>query len=114
MQVYQGIGTEYGQDKFGITLDETDLARLASDYGFYATPRENGVTIDQAYRLLTLEAERYVLVQAPKFGRPVEQIMPQLWGPGGNREQFAAILTEVTGLELPECRKRVGFQDEVQ
>jgi hypothetical protein len=112
MQVYQGIGTEYGHDKFGITLDETDLARLANEFGFYTSPGENGVTTDQAYRLLSIDAERYVLVQAPKFGRKIEDVMAQLWGPGGNREQFATILVEVTGLELSECRKRVGFQDE--
>lgn len=104
MEVRAGIATQYGAEKFDITLDENDLRRLASEYGFYADPAENGCTTLQAYLLLTLEAERFILVQAPKYGRPVDQVRAQI---AENREQFAAALTMVTGLSLDETRKRV-------
>lgn len=85
---------------------------MAAQYGF-----RDGLTEDQVYTLLTLEAQRYVLVQAPKYGRPLED---QQDGHGGvipgvksellaNREQFAATLADITGLEPAEARKRVGL-----
>lgn len=80
--------------------------RLANEYGFYATPGENGIDIKSAFVLLTLEAERFVLVQSPKFGRDVAVVRSQLVD---NREQFAQVLVGVTGLELEECRKRAGL-----
>jgi hypothetical protein len=109
MEVHQGIATDYGQDKFDVSLDETDLARLANEYGFYGSPSENGLTTLQAWVLLTLEAERFVLVQSPKYGRDMAQVVTQIQA---NREQFATILVEVTGLELGECRKRAGLVDD--
>jgi hypothetical protein len=109
MEVRQGISTDYAKDRFDVSLDETDLARLANDYGFYETPREGGLSSIQAWLLLTLEAERYVLVQAPKYGRDMAEVVGQI---KANREQFATVLAEVTGLELGECRKRVGIADD--
>jgi hypothetical protein len=83
-------------------LDETDLSRLASEYGIAQTPEQ--LPTREAYMLLALEAERFVLVQAPKYGRPVESVKAQI---RSNREQFASVLAAVTGLSVAECMKRV-------
>jgi hypothetical protein len=107
MEIMLGIATDYGQDKFNVSLDETDLMRLACEYGI--TPDLAQLTTTQVTRLLTLECERFVLIQAPKYGRPVDVVKEQL---RGNREQFARALVELTGLELAECRKRVGLPDD--
>jgi hypothetical protein len=93
-----GISTDYSRERFDCGLGEEDLQRLAAEYGFDASH----LTCGQAMHLLTVEAERYVLVQAPKFGRPVEQVVAQL---RANREEFAVALVDVTGRELEEMRK---------
>jgi hypothetical protein len=103
MEVHQGIATDYGQKKFDVTLDETDFDRLSVEYGFTTQ-----ATTLQAWLLLTLEAERFVLVQSPKFGSKAEAVIPQI---KENREQFAGILAELTGLDLSECRKRAGLSE---
>jgi hypothetical protein len=115
VQVTQGIGTDYNKEKFAITLDEADLIRLANEYGI--AQEMSQLTTAQAMLLLTTEAERFVLVQAPKFGRPVEDWTDDRGAvhPGvrrqiaDNREKFATALTFVTGLALEETRKRVGL-----
>jgi len=108
MEVRQGISTDYAKERFDISLDETDLARLAQEYGFYAREQEHGLNTLQVCRLLTLEAERFVLVQAPKYGRDTAVVIEQL---RANREQFAAVLVELTGVKLAEMRKRVGLPE---
>lgn len=100
MEVRQGISTEYAKEKFDVTLDETDLIRLANEYGISA----DQLTTTTAYLLLTLEAERFVLVQSPKYGRSVEEVRGQL---RTNREQFATALSLATGLSQEEMLKRV-------
>lgn len=102
MQIRQGIATEYAKEKFDITLDESDLIRMAIEYGF--DPK--GISQDQVYLLMTLEASRYVLVQSPKYGRPLEQAREQL---AVNREEFASVLAAATGIEMVEARKRAGL-----
>ncbi len=100
-----GISTDYSRERFDVALDETDLQRLATEYGFdYAA----GLTTMQAVRLLTVEAERYALIQAPKFGRPVDAVRAQLLA---NREEFAVALADVTGLGLAQTRKQLGLPD---
>jgi hypothetical protein len=106
MEVHQGIATDYGQDKFDVSLDEADLVRMCNEYGIVPDPPN--LTTLQAWLLLTLEAERFVLVQSPKYGRDMAKVVTQIQA---NREQFANILVEVTGLELGECRKRAGLLD---
>ena len=112
MHVTQGISTEYSKEKFAILLDETDLIRLMNEYGIEQEPEK--LTTVQAMLLLTTEAERFVLVQAPKYGKPVED---QPDGTKGirtllaeNREQFVTALTLATGWTLEESRKRAGLE----
>jgi hypothetical protein len=105
MQVTQGISNDYAKDKFSITLDETDLIRIANEYGLAQTPEQ--LTTVQVMLLLTTEAERFVLVQAPKYGRDVETVRRQIQE---NREQFATALTLATGLTLEETRKKIGSE----
>lgn len=104
MEVTQGISTDYAKEKFNVTLDEADLIRLAGEYDL---PEPRKMTTFQACRLLTLEAERFVLIQAPRYGRKADESRDQLWGPGGNREQFAAALADVTGRDFEECRRQL-------
>ncbi|SRR5712692_829015 len=105
MEVRQGVSTEYGKQRFDITLDETDLVRLCNEYGVMDP---SNLTTVQVYLLLTLEAERFCLVQAPKMGQAAASVVKQI---RANREQFAGLLAEMTGLELAETRKRVGLVD---
>jgi hypothetical protein len=101
-QARMGISTDYSRERFDCGLGEEDLQRLAAEYGFDASH----LTCGQVMRLLTLEAERFVLVQAPKYGRPMEQVMDQL---RANREQFAMALAQVAGQDLELMRKRIGL-----
>lgn len=103
MEVRQGIATEYAKEKFDVTLDEVDLARLGAEYGFDPA----SLSLDQVYLVLTLEANRYVLVQAPKLGRPVEDVRAQL---RSNREEFAVLLSTIAGMDIDEARKRAGLE----
>lgn len=122
MQVEQGIKNDYNRKSWTILLDETDLARMAGEYGFYAAPGENGLTTDQAMLLLSLEAERYVLVQSPKYRsekdmneRSPDEFMVDVANQiTANREQFAGVIAEVTGLELEAARRRVGLPERQQ
>lgn len=95
MEVRMGISTDYAKEKFDITLDEADLARLCGEHDI-SDSQANAMTVAQVFLLLSKEAERYVLVQAPKFGRPAEQVQEQL---AQNREDFAKILVSVKGAE---------------
>lgn len=99
-----GISTDYSKERFDCGLGEEDLQRLAAEYGFDAS----NLTCGQAMHLLTVEAERYVLIQAPKFGRPADVCMQQL---RTNREEFARALADA-GLDRAEARKRLGLPDE--
>jgi hypothetical protein len=120
MEVRNGIRGEFGSDPFDIILDETDLQRLKYEYGRLLGDPEAMGNLEEmptwvAMLLLTLEAERFVLVQAPKYGRPVEDSVNAagLTVPGirsqihANREQFATALATATGLTLEETRKVV-------
>jgi hypothetical protein len=105
MEVRQGISTDYAKEKWDITLDETDLQRLRHEYGqLFGDPDiiKEPVPTWLAMMLLTLEAERFVLVQAPKFGRDVAAVKEQL---RANRESFATAMSTATGLTLDETRK---------
>jgi hypothetical protein len=73
------------------------------------------LTTLQAMLLLAGEAERFVLVQAPKYGKPVEDLPDGTPGVRSqireNRDSFATALSLVTGLTLDETRKRVGLPE---
>lgn len=112
MDVRQGISTEYNRDSFSITLEEVDLQRLCAQFDL----KRDELTAEQAMLLLVTEGERYVLVQAPKYGRPVDDL-PGRPGTGvrsqlrANRECMATILTTITALKLEVTRKMVGLED---
>lgn len=103
MEVRDGIATQYAAEKFDITLDETDLARMGHEYGFEVA----ALTSDQAYLLLTLQAHRYVLVQAPKYGRE-HAVASQ--GIHDVLEQMAGVLAGIKGSDLQAERKAVGLE----
>lgn len=104
MVVTMGIShPDYAREKFSITLDETDLERICVQYGLF---KRDELTTDQAMLLLTTEAERFVLVQAPKYGRDIEVVREQL---RQNRECMSTVLTAITALTLDETRKTVGL-----
>lgn len=105
MEVQQGIANDYGKDKFAITLNEVDLQRICTQYKITQPPGELDTVT--AMLLLSLEAERFVLVQAPKYGRDVEEVRQQI---AANRESFATALTMATALSLEETRKMAGLE----
>jgi hypothetical protein len=108
MEIRQGISTDYSRERWDIALDETDLARLALEYKYYGANPDGDLTTMQAARVLSLEADRFVLVQAPKFGRPYDVCSAQL---RENREQFAEVMAGITRRDLSEIRKMMGLPD---
>jgi hypothetical protein len=108
MEVRQGISTDYAKERFDISLDETDLARLALEFGIEVYQVRELTTL-QACKLLTLDAERFVLIQAPKYGRDTAVVREQL---RSNREQFAHALATLKGTELETERKHLGLPPE--
>jgi hypothetical protein len=103
MEVKVGLAAEYGRISFDVGLDESDLARLLAEHKCETKPGE--LAEEHAFLLLWLEAERYKIIQSPKFGEDPAAAGRAL---SKNREQFAAILADIKGTSADAELKRMG------
>lgn len=115
MEVKVGLAAEYGAKRFDVNLDETDLLRIIKQHGIGQNDSGVGHNLteiarslpeDAVFQLLYLEAERYKLVQAPKFGEPVELAQAALQD---NRRQLADLLAVLKGTSAAAEMKRMGL-----
>lgn len=106
MEVEKGLATDYGQRRFTITLTEADLERLLRQHAPGQQISALDLPEETAYSLLDLEAERYELVQSPKFGEPQESAEARL---RANRVQFATQWAAVKGTAVEVEMKRLGL-----
>lgn len=105
MEVKVGLAAEYGQRRFDVSLDETDLARLMFQHEI-AVQDGGHLPEEVVFQLLLLEAERYKLIQSPKFGESTESAMAEL---RANREEFATWLATAKGTTVEDEKKRLGL-----
>lgn len=93
MEVSVGLAAEYGRISFDVGLGEPDLARLLVEHHCEVKP--DALLEEHAFLLLWLEAERYKIIQSPKFGEDPAAAAKEL---EMNRQQFADVLGDIKAL----------------
>lgn len=64
MEIRVGWATEFGRDKFDVSLDEGDLRRMMGEVGLGDSASVAEVSVITAYKLLSLEARRLAEVES--------------------------------------------------
>jgi hypothetical protein len=103
VEVKVGLAAEYGRVSFDVGLGEADLARLLVEH--QAGTKPSALAEEHVFLLLWLEAERYKIIQSPKFGEPADASARAL---GANRKQFAGVLADIKGTSADAELKRMG------
>lgn len=104
MEVTVGMASEYGRTRFDVGLGEADLDRLLVEHKCEVLP--SALAEEHAFLLLWLEADRYKVVQSPKFGEDPAAAGRALQE---NRQQFAAVLADIKGTSADAELKRMGM-----
>jgi hypothetical protein len=66
MEIRHGWATEYGKDKFDVSVDETDLERLCNEYGI-APAFQSQLTSEMVFTLLDTLARYLSLREAVRM-----------------------------------------------